>query len=229
MTVNLFRSVAEQRERHITTHARAHCDSDEEILEWVRVRHLQRRRDGFLYLTPKRVIVYWSSSKLPDVVIPFEDITAWGISDRHRSGPLLAIQSDATCCVVQMPVLTSHTAHRVAEFLQRFARLAPRPRQTLTEVADSGSFRPDPAVAVYPETTSLLQLARRVVVTVVGAGIAIGGLLISPVPGPWSFPLVLAGLALLASEYDWAKDLLDWAKHRWRSMSARFKARRSAG
>ena len=35
------------------------------------------------------------------------------------------------------------------------------------------------------------------------------GIVIIPVPGPWSFPLILAGLALLALEFQWAENFLE--------------------
>lgn len=37
-------------------------------------------------------------------------------------------------------------------------------------------------------------------------------------PGPGGIPLALLGLAVLASEFEWAQDLLDWAKDKVREM-----------
>lgn len=37
-------------------------------------------------------------------------------------------------------------------------------------------------------------------------------------PGPGGIPLALLGLAVLASEFEWAQDLLEWAKARVREM-----------
>ena len=43
-------------------------------------------------------------------------------------------------------------------------------------------------------------------------------------PGPGGIPLALIGLAVLASEFEWAQRLLEWAKDRVREM-ARWTAR----
>jgi hypothetical protein len=47
-------------------------------------------------------------------------------------------------------------------------------------------------------------------------------------PGPWSFVVTIAGLAILASEYDWARDALAWSKDRYKAVSNKIKARRQS-
>lgn len=56
----------------------------------------------------------------------------------------------------------------------------------------------------------------KAVVTVVGvAVIALGVFLSGPgIPGP-GFLVIIGGLAILATEYDWAKRVLDWARERY--------------
>lgn len=46
---------------------------------------------------------------------------------------------------------------------------------------------------------------------VVAAGfvLTVVGIAIIPVPGPWSFPLIVVGLALLALEFEWAENFLE--------------------
>ena len=44
-----------------------------------------------------------------------------------------------------------------------------------------------------------------------GLVLVLVGIALSPVPGPGGIPLVLAGLAVLASEFRWARRLLDRA------------------
>lgn len=59
-------------------------------------------------------------------------------------------------------------------------------------------------------------LLTKIVITVVGvAVIAVGIFLSGPgIPGP-GFLVILAGLAVLATEYDWAKRVLEWARERY--------------
>ena len=67
------------------------------------------------------------------------------------------------------------------------------------------------------------RLIYRLVVGVVGAVITIGGLVLIPAPGP-GWLVVFLGLAVLASEFDWADRLLSYARHqvgRWTDWAAR--------
>jgi uncharacterized protein (TIGR02611 family) len=60
----------------------------------------------------------------------------------------------------------------------------------------------------------------RAAVAVVGVTMVLLGLASGPLPGPGGIPLVLGGLAVLASEFHWARRLLEWAKARLRTFSA---------
>ncbi|MGI8615062.1 MAG: TIGR02611 family protein [Nocardioidaceae bacterium] len=53
----------------------------------------------------------------------------------------------------------------------------------------------------------------RVAVGVVGGLIVVGGLAAIPLPGP-GWLVVFAGLAILASEFEWARRLLEFTKRR---------------
>lgn len=53
----------------------------------------------------------------------------------------------------------------------------------------------------------------RVVVAVVGSAVAIGGLVLVPLPGP-GWLIVFVGLAILASEFQWAQRLLDFGRRK---------------
>ena len=57
----------------------------------------------------------------------------------------------------------------------------------------------------------LTGLATKVVVTVIGSLVLIAGLIMMVTPGP-GIVGIIAGLALLATEYVWAQRLLDQAK-----------------
>jgi uncharacterized protein (TIGR02611 family) len=59
----------------------------------------------------------------------------------------------------------------------------------------------------------VIRHVRRGVVTLVGAAIVVLGVLLIVLPGP-GFLTIVAGLAVLATEYDWARRALDRAKDR---------------
>ena len=65
--------------------------------------------------------------------------------------------------------------------------------------------------------------AYRLVVGVVGVAITVVGLVLLPAPGP-GWLIIFAGLAVLASEFEWAQRLLDTARRRvsrWTAWTAR--------
>lgn len=61
---------------------------------------------------------------------------------------------------------------------------------------------------------------RRGIVTVVGSTLLLLGLALVVLPGPFTVPLVIAGTAVLASEFAWAERLLRTGKTRTAAASA---------
>jgi uncharacterized protein (TIGR02611 family) len=59
----------------------------------------------------------------------------------------------------------------------------------------------------------------RVAVGLVGSAIVVVGLVLLPAPGP-GWLIIFAGLAVLASEFEWAQRLLDYARRRVRQWTA---------
>lgn len=59
----------------------------------------------------------------------------------------------------------------------------------------------------------LRQILWRVFITVVGGAIVLGGIALLPLPGP-GWAVIFLGLAVLASEYVWARRLLRYTKDR---------------
>ena len=58
----------------------------------------------------------------------------------------------------------------------------------------------------------IFRSTKRIVVFVVGVALVLLGVALIPLPGPFSIPLMLAGLAVLATEYVWAEKVLDTVK-----------------
>jgi uncharacterized protein (TIGR02611 family) len=72
-----------------------------------------------------------------------------------------------------------------------------------------------------------LEVAYRIVVGIVGGGLAILGLLLVPLPGP-GWLVVFLGLAVLGTEFHWAQRIAGWLKRMlerfwgwWRDRRAR--------
>lgn len=61
--------------------------------------------------------------------------------------------------------------------------------------------------------TGVLGAARKVAVAIVGGAVLVVGVALIVLPGP-AFLVIPAGLAILATEFPWARRLLRWAKDR---------------
>lgn len=76
------------------------------------------------------------------------------------------------------------------------------------------------------ERRAVLRRTYRVLVAVLGGLIAVGGLLLVPLPGP-GWLIVFLGLAILGTEFAWAKRLAAFTKRQLARFWAWWKARRA--
>lgn len=72
----------------------------------------------------------------------------------------------------------------------------------------------------------VMQNGKRIAVTVVGGSLVIIGVVLLVLPGP-GLALIIAGLAILATEYVWAERALNYAKNK--AKQATDKVRRKRG
>jgi uncharacterized protein (TIGR02611 family) len=66
------------------------------------------------------------------------------------------------------------------------------------------------------------QLGYRIVVAVVGLAVLAVGILAIPYPGP-GWAIVFVGLAILATEFDWARRLLAYTRERYNKVMSWFR------
>jgi uncharacterized protein (TIGR02611 family) len=65
----------------------------------------------------------------------------------------------------------------------------------------------------------IFRSTKRIVIFVVGVALVLLGVALIPLPGPFSIPLMIAGLAVLATEYVWAEKVLDTVKDKAKQAS----------
>jgi hypothetical protein len=225
---SIGRRISEQRESLILAQAVPYMEEGERVLEWVRSRRVAGRGEGFVFLTSERVAIHWTGRNQEPSSFRWVDITAWGIVPEARGGPILGIETDNGTCTVQLRAATRAMADRVALFVEQFAAKVPFAREPMSFDHQGASFAPVRSVQVATEQMTFGEKLKRVGLTVLGATLVIGGILITPLPGPWSFPIVIAGLAVLSQEYDWAKDAREWVRAKSKQVAGKFKARRDS-
>ena len=223
---SIGRRISEQRESLILAQAAPYLETDERVLSWVRGRRVGGRGEGFVFLTPKRVIVHWTGRADAPGSFEWTDITGWGVIQDAKGGPILGIESHETStCTVQLRSTTKAMAERVGSFVEQFSAHVPFAREPMNLDSPHGPFEAIGRVKVPLHQRSVSEKATRIGITVLGATLVIGGIVLTPLPGPWSLPIVIAGLAVLAQEYDWAKDAREWVREKSRAVAQKFKRR----
>lgn len=222
---SIGRRISEQRENLILAQAQSYLDDDEPVLRWVRGCNVGGRGEGFVFLTPTRVIVHWTGRNDAPGSFEWTTITGWGVVKDTKGGPILGIESGAVTHMAQLRSTTKAMAERVAEFIEDFASHVPFAREPMTLDSPLGPFEPTGSVTVPPHHFSTAEKMKRIGITVLGATLVLGGMLLTPLPGPWSFPIVITGLAVLAQEYDWAKDAREWVRAKSKAVAKKFKRR----
>lgn len=224
----LLKKLADFRERQILEHAEPFLDEGEEVLSWIRTTRAHESTRGFIFLTEKRVVVSWSKVG-PDENRSFrwDELSAWGLAHDGGRGPLFAVETDDVAYRAHILVGTDGMVTNANMFLVHFVDKAPRPRRPLEHVEDPQTYRTT-QIKLEREHRTVGKHTRRAIVTIIGLCLIIVAFLIGWIPGPWSIPLVIAGLAVLATEYDWADDFLTWIRIRYRRTKEKLKARRSA-
>ncbi|HET7483100.1 MAG TPA: PGPGW domain-containing protein, partial [Actinomycetota bacterium] len=183
-----------------------------------------------IFLTKKHCVIHLSGRTDGTGPIPWEEIRTWGIAQEGTHDPLLGIKTDDRVFLVSLTVNTPKMAEEVADFVEKFNDFAPDPVESFVagDPFSSDAFQTEGSIDVKHQKRTLASGTRRLVLTTVGLTLIVVAALIGWIPGPWSIPLVIAGLAVLAREYDWAKDLLDWLKQKRDSATKWLKAKRGS-
>jgi uncharacterized protein (TIGR02611 family) len=224
--------VSEQREKQIAAFARSHLRPGEEIIAWARARQPKTSKrgfapTGFLYVTPRKLIVHWAGQADGHADIEYNDIEAWGVDTSSERGPVLGVKSGGHRLYVQMPCTSRKAAESTTTFLTAFAERAPKVREALDSEDYAGTFDPPGRqFDIRHPRRSLAGHTKRAVATIVGALLIVVGIVLSVLPGP-AILFFIAGFAVLGSEYDWAQDVLQWAREKYHQARQKLKEKRS--
>jgi uncharacterized protein (TIGR02611 family) len=226
--VGVARFVTEQRDKQIVSQARPYLRDGEEVVDWVRAHEFEGKRRGYIFLTDDRLVVHWTDGRDRIMDFQWDEIHSWGVSDREGGPPVVGVETAEEAVLFEVRVSSTKSIGHVKDFVRRLARMAPRPRTDLRAARRRGQFTPHGEVDVNVKRRSVAGHTKRIIVTVLGLAILLFGIAIIPLPGPWSAPLIIGGLAILASEYDWAEDIRSWTKDKTRRAKERLKARRAS-
>lgn len=228
MSMGISERFDDQRNRTALTRVQPHLDDGEKVQHWVRVRHSDTYKEGFAYVTNRRLLLKWQGRASGGrQEFRWEELESWGIEAEASGGPLLCVESEGDDVTVQMPARSHSVAQRVSNFLRHFAERAPKPSSSLRSPGKE-DFKPHENVEVVRQRRSALGQTRRILVTIGGVALIVLATLIIPLPGPWSIFVTIAGLAVLATEYDWAQDLSDFLRDKYEEARRKIKSRRQS-
>jgi hypothetical protein len=199
-----MRRVARFRERLVLGPVRAGLWPGEEIAAWSHANVPGVRAPGLIVVTDRRCLLHVASSSVPDIDMPLHRLSGFDLerakSDRVRVQLNGRRGQDVLVELSLTSRARSRAVGRVLSALTRHDILAP-------ESFDSAMTSPLP-----PMPRGVRGQARRVWVTVVGVAVLLVSIAFaSPfVPGPGALTAV-AGFAILAKEYEWARDVHVWA------------------
>ena len=217
----LRRGICNLRERMVLGPFRSHLDVDEPIQAWVHVVG-DGDRSGLLFVTERRCLLHLGSIEHPPLAVSWAELTGWELARPASGSAGLTLGSGNERLDVRLPLTTAGQARKASEVVDRLHRSS-------TVATSSQADRGDASgpIPLQPVQRGFRGHVRRVIVTVVGVLVLLlSALFASPFfPGPGALTF-LAGLALLASEYDWARDVHTWVRRKFEQVWAWWKRHR---
>lgn len=191
------------RERLVLGHVRRELAEDEQVVAWTHANIPDTRAPGLLVVTDQRCLLHVASSFVQDIETPLTEVSSFKLD--RRNPELVRVR----LCVgdEEVAVELSLTDRVRSRSVGRVLSALTRAKVTAPDSFDAGLTSPIP-----PMERSVRHHARRVWITLLGILVLIvSALFASPfVPGPGALTAV-AGIAILAREYEWARDLHVWA------------------
>ena len=191
------------RERLVLGHVRRELSDGEQVVAWTHASVPDTRAPGLLVVTDRHCLLHVASSSIPDISTPLTEVSSFKLDRRNPElvrVRLCVADEEVTVELSLTDRVRSRSVGRVLSALTRAKVAAP-------DSFDAGLTSPLP-----PMERSVRHHARRVWITVLGVLVLIvSAVFASPFfPGPGALTAV-AGIAILAREYEWARDLHVWA------------------
>jgi hypothetical protein len=178
-------------------------DGDEEVLAWAHASVPEVRAPGVLVVTNHHCRLHVASSHIPDLSTPISELSGFKLNRRNPEIVRVRIEGDDHEVDVELSLTNRVRSRSVGRVLSALTRL---------KIAAPETFNPALTSPLPPMDRSIRHHARRVWITVLGVLVLLlSAAFATPfVPGPGALTAV-AGIAILAREYEWARDLHVWA------------------
>ena len=195
--------VARFREGLVLGPLRAEFDGDESLIAWAHAKVPDVRAPAVLVVTDQRCLLHIASPSVADTHTQLGSLVRFELDRATPETVGVRLNGDGEEVVAELSLTTRARSRAAGRVLSALVR---------QNVGAPATFDPSKTSPLPPVPRGVKDHARRVWVTVVGVLVLLLSLAFtSPfVPGPGALTAV-AGIAILAREYEWARDLHVWA------------------
>lgn len=191
------------RERLVLGPIRRALLEGEAVVAWTHASLPEVRAPGVLVVTDHHCVLHVATEAIPDIWTPLSELASFHLDRRDPEVVRVRVFGDGHQLDVELSLTDRLRSRSVGRVLSAL---------TLRRIAGPDSFDPSLTSPLPPMVRGVRQHARRVWVTTLGVLVLlIAAAFTTPVvPGPGALTAV-AGIAILAREYEWARDLHVWA------------------
>lgn len=175
----------------------------EQVLAWSHAQVPDTRAPGLFVVTDRRCLLHVTNPSVADVDTPLSRFRLFDLDRRNATTARVRLRGEDAEVVAEFSLTNRARSRAMGRVLTELQR---------ADIGAPASFDPTATSPLQPIERNVRDHARRVWVTVAGLFVLLLSLLFaSPfVPGPGALTAV-AGLAILAREYEWARDVHLWA------------------
>jgi uncharacterized protein (TIGR02611 family) len=216
------------RERLVLGHVRSTLADDERILSWAHAKLPGVRAPGVILVTDRRCVLHAASAQIDDRASAWIALQGWELHQITHSRAKLTLTTDEGAAISELSLTSRARAERASKLLAAISECTDLPcTRTSGPARRRRVRRRPPELKAAPRGPR--EHARRAVITVVGVlGLLLSAVFATPfVPGPGALTAV-ASIAILAREYEWARDLHVWAHRQLERFIAWIKRKKAA-
>lgn len=216
--------ISRLREHLVLGAVRRQLENGEQVLAWSHAQVPETRAPGLFVVTDRRCLLHVTNPSVEDVDTPLERFRLFDLDRRNASTARVRLRGEHAEVVAEFSLTSRARSRAMGRVLTELQR---------ADIHAPDTFDPTATSPLQPIERGVRDHARRIWVTVAGLFVLLLSLLFaSPfVPGPGALTAV-AGLAILAREYEWARDVHLWAARKaelfvsWMRERARRRGRR---
>lgn len=194
--------VARFRERLVLGPLRASFGPEETLLAWAHAKVPGVRAPAVLVVTDQRCLVHIASPSVTDTHTQLGSLVRFDLDRQSPETVRVRLNGPGEEVVAELSLTTRARSRAAGRVLSTLVR---------QDVGAPESFDPSKTSPLPPMPRGVKDHARRVWVTVVGVLVLLASLVFAwpGMPGPGALTAV-AGIAILAREYEWARDVHVW-------------------